>query len=210
MSEYTPQVDHSHYSLRSYREKDRWISYWYQTWLVQKVHPKTVLEIGPGEGVVTAALRRDSIEVTTCDIAPDLKPDVVGSITSLPFENKAFDLALAAEVLEHIRFEDVPKALQELTRVSRSHVVISLPHAGYTFAFEWKFPLLPRMQFLLKIPFFWKKHVFNGEHYWELGKKDFSIARFLSLARENGLKVLFSKKFPDDPAHQFFLFKIIE
>ncbi len=207
MTEYSPQVSVAHYAHGSYRGKDRWLSYWYQLGLVRRAAPASMLEIGPGEGIVTDALRKEGVAVTTCDIAPDLKPDVVGSITALPFPDNAFDVTLAAEVLEHIRFEDVPLALQELKRVARTHVVVGLPHAGYTFAFEWKVPLLPRTQVLLKIPFFWKTHLFNGEHYWELGKKSFSVKRFVRTAADAGLKLEIEQRFPDDPAHRFFLFK---
>jgi hypothetical protein len=49
---------------------------------------------------------------------------------------------LAAEVLEHIPYEEFPKALSELRRVSKRFVVLSLPHAGYVFAVGFKFPLL--------------------------------------------------------------------
>jgi SAM-dependent methyltransferase len=205
---YSPQVDVAHYTTGSYRGKDRWLSYWYQLNLVRAAAPRSVVEIGPGEGVVTQALRRDGIMVTTCDIAVDLYPDVVGSITALPLPDKSFDLVLAAEVLEHIRYEDLPAALAEIKRVARVGAVIALPHAGYTFACEWKLPLLPRMEVLFKIPFFWKTHAFNGQHYWELGKRGFSIRRFIRTAHDAGLHVERREKHADDPAHRFFLFSI--
>lgn len=206
MAEYAPQVDRSHYEQGSYRGKDRWLSYFYQLALVRSARPHNVLEIGVGEGVVADTLKKEGISVTTCDIAPDLRPDVVGSIVSLPFKDDEFDLVLAAEVLEHIRFEDVSQALREIRRVSKKHAVVALPHAGYTFALEFKLPLLPRLSFLAKLPFFWKKHIFNGEHYWEPGKKGFSVRRFLGLAREAGLVLKAKQKFQDDPAHRYFLF----
>lgn len=208
MSDYSPQVDASHYQKGSYRSKDRWLSYWYQLSLVRKVHPATVLEIGPGEGVVSEALCKDKVAVTTCDIDAAVRPDIVGSITALPLPDSSFDLVLAAEVLEHIRFEDVPVALAEIARVARTHVVISLPHAGYTFGWECKVPLLPRTQWLFKIPFFWKTHTFNGEHYWELGKKGYPVRRFLGVAHKAGLRLEVVQKFQDDPAHRYFLFTV--
>lgn len=206
---YAPQVDRSHYAGKAYRSSERWNSYWHQLVLVRRTSPLAVLEIGPGEGVVTDALRKDGIAVTTVDIAPDLRPDVVGSITALPLPDKAFDMVLAAEVLEHIRFEDVPQALREMARVARLGIVIALPHPGYVFSFVVKLPLLPRLELFFQLPFFWKRHVFNGEHYWELGKRGYSQRHFLKCAGEAGLKLVASEKHADDPAHRSFLFSVI-
>ncbi|MES2203243.1 MAG: methyltransferase domain-containing protein [Patescibacteria group bacterium] len=206
MSEYAPQVDSSHYSRGVYRAKERWVSYWHQLDLVRRANPRSVLEIGPGLGIVTDALRKDGIEVITCDIAVDLKPDVVGSVTALPFRDAQFDLALAAEILEHIRWEDVPVSLGELARVAGQTVVISLPHPGYVFLFACKLPLLPRFEWSFQIPFFWKEHTFNGEHYWELGKQGYSVERFVTAAKAAGLQLVSTHKYADDPVHQLFVF----
>lgn len=206
MANYAPQVDKSHYG-RSYRSKDRWLSYFYQLAVVRLCAPASVLEVGPGEGIVTANLRRDGVRVVTCDIAEDLHPDVVGSITALPFADGEFELALAAEVLEHIQWQDVPQALSELRRVSAHHVVISLPHPGWVFSLAFKLPLLPHLSFFFQIPFFWKEHKFNGEHYWELGKKGYPVRRFVAAAKAAGLTLIRTHKHIDDPVHRLFVFK---
>lgn len=200
-----PQVEKSHYTTHSYLGKDRWISYWYQLAFVTKVVPATVLEIGPGNKTVTTALKKRGVAVTTVDIAPDLEPDVVASVVSLPFPDNSFDCVLAAEILEHIPYDDVSKALSEIYRVARKHAVISLPHAGYVFSFGWKVPLIRRSDFIFKIPFFWKEHHFNGEHHWELGKRRHSVRRMKSDMQKAGYTILSVKRFFDDPAHMFFL-----
>lgn len=205
MAEYTPQVDKSHYGA-SYRSKDRWLSYYHQLSLVHWCAPESVLEVGPGEGIVTANLRQSGVAVTTVDIAPDLKPDVIASVTALPFKDGEFDLALAAEILEHIEFSDVPKALSELARVSQRHVVISLPHPGLVFSLAFKIPLLRRIEIWFQIPLFWQTHRFNGEHYWELGKRGLPLSRFLSCAKEARLTLLKTVKHADDPVHRLFVF----
>jgi len=204
---YEPQVDKEHYSGKAYRSLERWSSYWHQLELVRSVTPKTVLEVGVGEGVVARHLASGGVSVTTLDIAEDLQPDVVGSITKIPLEDKSFDVALAAEILEHIHFEDVPQALRELARMVRTHVVISIPHPGYVFSLSFKLPLLPKIDLLMQIPFFWKNHVFNGEHYWELGKKGYPVSRFLAVAKDAGLQLVSYNKYADDPGHRFFVFK---
>lgn len=173
---YTPQVDKTHYEGSAYRSGERWISYFHQMSLVRSVHPRNVLEVG------------------------------VGSVMALPFPDNAYDCVLAAEILEHIRFEDVPKALSEIARVTRKSAVISIPHPGWVFSFVFKLPLLPQIELFFQIPFFWKTHTFNGEHYWELGKKGYPVRRFLQTASDAGLQLVSYKKYADDPAHRFFLF----
>lgn len=204
---YATQVDKSHYGGLAYRSSERWNSYYHQLALVRAIAPATLLEVGVGEGVVARQLGTEGISVATLDIAEDLKPDIVGSVTDIPKENNSFDAVLAAEILEHIDFADVPQALSELARVARTHVVISIPHPGYVFSISFKLPLLPKIDLLAQVPFFWKEHVFNGEHYWELGKKGYPISRFIAAAKDAGLHLVSYNKYADDPGHRFFVFK---
>lgn len=205
MTNYEPQVTRAHYNAR-YRDQERWLSYYHQLALIHELSVKTVLEVGPGEGIVTDVLRKDGLSVTTCDIAEDTAPDHVCSVTALPFADHAFDAALAAEVLEHVSYEDAAVALRELSRVARTHVVLSLPHPGWVFLLSLKVPLMKKMRFFAQIPFFWQEHRFNGEHYWELGKRRYSVSNFIGLAERAGLVLKKTIKYPDDPAHRFFVF----
>jgi len=203
---YATQVNKSHYSGLAYRSSERWNSYYHQLELVRAISPGALLEVGVGQGVVARELRAEGVSVTTLDIAEDLQPDVVGSVTNIPLGDQSFDAVLAAEILEHIDFADVPQALAELARVARRHVVISIPHPGYVFSLSFKLPLLPKIDLLMQVPFFWKTHVFNGEHYWELGKKGYPVSRFIATAQHAGLQLVTYKKYADDPGHRFFVF----
>lgn len=205
---YTPQVGKEHYAGQAYRSGERWSSYWHQIAIMRSTGAESVLEVGMGEGVVARQLAAGGIKVETLDIAEDLKPDVVGSVTAIPLPDKSYDAVLAAEVLEHITFDDLPQALREMVRVARKFVMISVPHPGYVFSIIYKVPLLPRISLLYKIPFFWKTHTFNGQHYWELGKKGYSVNKFLKEAKTAGLTLVEHKAYADDPAHRFFLFRV--
>ncbi|MCH9685641.1 MAG: class I SAM-dependent methyltransferase [Deltaproteobacteria bacterium] len=106
------------------------------TELYRMTEPRSVLEVGCGEGELAAHLwqqgpRPDRFEI--CDVDLDqLAPDVPAaierreaSIYALPWPDDAFDLVLCCEVLEHL--QDPARGLAELARVARRHVLISTP-----------------------------------------------------------------------------------
>lgn len=185
------QVDKNAYQFFSYAHVGRFVSYYYQLAEVLALAPQNVLEVGVGDGVFRDYIKNNtSIEYTSVDIADDLRPDVVGDVTKLPFGDGTFDIVCAFEVLEHLPFEQFEKALTELRRVSRSAVVLSLPHFGPPVKFLLKIPFLPELCFAFKIPFA-RKHVFNGQHYWEIGKRGYSprkmraiLEKYFSIKKE--------------------------
>lgn len=199
------QVDTSHYAHATYDHKARWLSYWYQIHAVLESRPQKVLEAGLGHGLVTRYLRDQGVSVTTLDIDPNLKPDIVGSITAIPLPDNSVDCALAAEVLEHIPFSEVSTALRELRRVARDRVVVSVPDSRHTLlSVDLKVPLLPRLAAFLKIPSR-KEHVFDGQHYWEMGKRGYSYERIAEAITDAGFAI--EKHFvpADCPTKHFFI-----
>jgi ubiquinone/menaquinone biosynthesis C-methylase UbiE len=99
-------------------------------------HPANVLEVGVGEGEVSAKLRSrypDSqivgLDLHDESLAAEWRMrgfvGVYADIARLPFPAMAFDLVMAIEVLEHV--EDPAAALAELVRVSRGRLVLSVP-----------------------------------------------------------------------------------
>lgn len=172
---YQKQVDKEHYSFSSYFYKGRWMSYWYQVKEIsEREDIKTILDIGPGTSFLCDVLKihRHDIAYSTLDIAEDLKPDVIGGVTAIPLADKSYDCVSAFQVLEHIEFGDFEKALKEMSRVSKKYVIISLPHFGTPISFSFRLPFLKEVNFSAKIPRP-KKHVFCGQHYWEIGKKGY-------------------------------------
>ncbi len=187
---FTPQVPKDHY-FKDYDSWRRFISYWYQIESVLETKTKKILEVGVGNKTVSDYLKKQGLNVTTCDFASDLKPDVVADVRHLPFKDNSFDSVLCCEVLEHIPYQDVPQALSELKRVSQQHVIISLPYSGFGISgvLTTRFPRLRDLiiRFNLQIPLFFKGIIFDGvvnkEHYWEVGRRGFSKNRVRKLLR---------------------------
>ena len=187
MSEYQKQVDKKHYSFKGYFHKFRWMSYWYQLKeIVDRPEIQSQLDIGAGSAFTRKALEvhRPDINYQTMDIAADLNPDVVGSVTHIPLPDASFDVVSAFQVLEHIEFKDFEAALQELSRVSKRYVFISLPHNVPSIDFQIKLPKLKRFSLAIKIPY-GQKHEFNGQHYWEVGKKGYEASKILSIFKKH-------------------------
>jgi len=183
------------------------MNYWHQIDTIVGTKSVTVLEVGGGNRLVADHLVKLGFDVTVVDIDPELKPDIVGSVLELPFQDNAFDVILAAEVLEHLPFCDFSRAVSEIRRVTKKYAVISIPHSGAVFYLSFKLPLLKRKTIFLKIPYFWVTHKFNREHYWEIGKKGYPVRLIIQKIREAGFTVLHSRIYGDDPARYHFLLK---
>jgi ubiquinone/menaquinone biosynthesis C-methylase UbiE len=198
-----PQVDSQHYTFDSYAFEGRFVSYYWQLREVLARNPTSVLEVGVGDGVFGSFVAKNTgVSYESVDIAPDLDPDVVGSVTELPFPSDHADVACAFEVLEHLPFEDFETALGELCRVARRYVVLSLPHFGPMILWSLKLPFLPQLRFAVKLPVP-QRHVFNGQHFWEIGKRGYSKARIRTCLEKRGTIVADFIPF-NSPYHHFF------
>lgn len=180
---YEKQVDKSHYSFKRYFFPGRWMSYWYQTEEISK-RPDilTVLDVGPGTPFMHDILKihRPDVTYKTIDIAEDLHPDIIGGVTKMPLSDESYDLVSAFQVLEHIEFKDVESALIEMKRVAKRYVFVSVPHFGPSIEFHFKMPFIKRIRFAFKVPYA-QKHVFGGQHYWELGKAGYPAKKLRAL-----------------------------
>jgi 2-polyprenyl-3-methyl-5-hydroxy-6-metoxy-1,4-benzoquinol methylase len=204
------QVEKEHYIFTKYLNKGRWPSIWHQLDEVSKLSPKSVLEIGPGSGVFKANASVMGLNVDTVDLDPELKPDYVASATELPFEQHNYDLVCAFQVLEHMPFESSLKAFTEMCRVARKNIIISLPDAKVVYACRVQLPKLGVFWFNIPRPTFGlKKHVFDGEHYWEINKKGYSINKITNalLGCDSGYRLQKTYRVVDNPYHRFFVFE---
>lgn len=199
------QVLKEHYRFGKYADEARFASYYHQLKEILDASPASVVEIGAGDGVVGNYLRwHGGIKYICADYAADTKPDVVADIRKLPFPDASFDVACAFEVLEHLPFEDFEKSLSELTRVARKRVIISLPHFGPPLKLLLKIPFLPELRLAFKIPFP-RMHIFNGQHHWEIGKRNYSVSRIRAAIARHGILIRDYVPF-ENQYHHFFVF----
>lgn len=202
-----PQVEKSHYDFRRYVHKSRWASMWHQLDEALKWKPVRALEIGPGPGFFKSMCGVVGIEVETVDLDPDLHPDHVCSVLELPFEQDSYDVAFAFQMLEHLPYRDSMAALAEMARVARDAVVISLPDAAGAYPFSVFIPGRGPVPFFVSNPFSRRrKHVFDGEHYWEVNKAGYALKRVLrDLETHSGGRIQRSFRVPEFPYHRFFV-----
>lgn len=201
------QVDKDAYRFECYGEEERFVSYHTQLTEIMRAKPSSLLEIGAGDRVVGSYLKNNTkIAYTSADIADDVGADVIAPVTKLPFPDKSFDVSCAFEVLEHLPFDQFQPALSELARVARSHVLISLPHFGPMFSLSFKIPFLPRVRLAYKIPYP-KAHAFNGQHYWEIGKRDYPVSLIRAELEKHGHVTRDFVPF-ESPYHHFFTLEL--
>ena len=204
-----PQIVNPNYMTMEYLSRERWVSFWYQIMEVCKTSPAKALEIGPGPAIASEILKKMSVKVTTLDIDPKLNPNICADVTMLPFINKSFDTVLAAEILEHIPFDEVPKALKELSRVAKKAIIITLPHFSHfapSIALK-LFPYVPRFSKVFPVSFP-VKHKFDGQHYWEIGKSGFSLSTVRQmLIGSTGMKLTRDYLIEENPFHHVFVLR---
>jgi len=199
------QVDISHYNFEEYMYKGRWISIWHQMDEVIKLKAKRVLEIGPGPGIFKLTLNQFNIRVETVDIDPELKPDYVASVTALPMENNKYDCVCAFQILEHLPYQDSLEAFREMVRVSNNNIIISLPDTKRIW--RYRIPILKDIVFQLPLVLERQKvHKFDGQHYWEINRKGYSLKRVITDFKACNVQLISSYRVKENPYHRFFIF----
>ena len=101
-----------------------------------------VLDAGCGEGVLVDEYAA-RLRISGLDAHYSSARVTAGSLTALPFPDGSFDRALCLDVLEHLAYEDQPRALAELHRVlaAGGELLVSVPNLAH---------LQSRIHFLLR------------------------------------------------------------
>ena len=101
-----------------------------------------VLDAGCGEGVLVDEYA-DRLDIRGVDANYSSPRVTTGSLTKLPFPDGSFDSVLCLDVLEHLAYDDQPRALAEMHRVlgGGGDLLVSVPNLAH---------LQSRIHFLLR------------------------------------------------------------
>lgn len=206
----SPQVSSDHYFRSSYDSKGRFASYWCQIDELRTLTKGEILEVGPGNKFVTDYLRKRGYDITTMDIDDDIDVDIIGSITDIPCEDNSFSVSACFEVLEHMPYENALKALRELQRVARDNVVFSVPDYEHALWGRVRLPVVGKVEWFFSLPRpfpFESTHV-KGEHFWELGVKDYSTPRLKEDLESIGFDVQRTYRLIEKQNHRFYVLSV--
>jgi hypothetical protein len=179
------QADSSHYDFSKYMKMARWACYYIQIKKTLELAPTNVLEIGPGDGLYGWYMEKNGVAYKSADHADDIHADYRVNLGTekIPVADNSFDVVSAFQVLEHIPFESFSQTLAELHRVSRKYVLLDIPQYGFHLNLAFKIPGLRffSAHAVLPRPI---AHVFDGFHYWEIGKKGYSAKKVRHIIQE--------------------------
>lgn len=144
-------------------------------WLAHLPPEARVLDAGCGEGVlVDEFASRLAIE----GLDPNYSSERVraGSLLQLPYDSATFDRAMCLDVLEHLQYEQQPKALAELFRVLRpsGELLVSVPNLAH---------LQSRIHFLLS-----GRLIRTASEYKHPG--DRPVSEYIRLAESAGFRLV--------------------
>ena len=171
--------------FRYYSEK-RIGHQWFQLHLLKGLAVKSVLEIGPNLGLVSALLANSGFTVTTMDILPsqDPRPDIRhirGNLNEINAHSlSGHDAILCCETLEHLPWHQVQAVLAKFFSARPKYLIISVPYMG--FQIDWRVYLntsTGRNKFSFKKLNFLRRFKIDASdpwgHKWEVGYKGYSL-----------------------------------
>jgi len=201
------QVKPEHYKFNKYMTRRRWRSLWHALNLSHDDEVNSILEVGPGPGLYASLMRQMGFSVSTADIDIALEPDFLIKNNKLPIDSNSFDLVCAFQVLEHMEFSDAMELFSEMSRVCKKKVIISLPNLRPAWPVSIHIPFIGEVNFLIKRPWTSKEFNFNGQHYWELSAKNYSVDRVIAeFCSVSGMSIKRHFQCLENPYHHFMVF----
>ena len=184
-----------------YYSEKRITHQWLQVALLQELPVRSVLEIGPYLGLVTAMLASAGYNVTTLDIEAQSqgigsKHHIQADIRDVdPEAIQGFDVILCCETLEHIHWQKLDLVLRRLAAAGAPWLIISVPYEGLQFAFElyvnrqrWRRRShFRKFRFLKR--FFIRSETEWEAHKWEIGYRGHSLKAFVGKLEHAGFQI---------------------
>jgi ubiquinone/menaquinone biosynthesis C-methylase UbiE len=96
--------------------------------MLRDVPRGTLFDVGCGRGEMIAYANQVGFDAQGCETVPDLigGPVVHGLAHELPCGDDAFDVVTMFDVMEHLTESDCMAAIDELQRVARKHILLSI------------------------------------------------------------------------------------
>lgn len=175
---------------------------------IHRLKPKSMIEIGIGNGLTSTFMRNSGVPVTTADINPNLDPDICCPIYEILDKTggRSFDLVVCCEVLEHMPVDQLEENIKILRSLG-SRLFLTLP--GYTRSFGFSF--------LMKIPFIKAKDFFfyiflpknidlsKTEHFWEVGSEAATKRKAIVNILKNHYNSVRTGRISFQPNHIYFI-----
>jgi hypothetical protein len=81
-----------------------------------------------------------------------------------------------------------------------------MPDRTRAYRFDIQVPLLGEIKKLIRLPTLRpREHVFDGQHYWELGKAGYPLRLVMDILENVGFDILDSYRLFESPKYHFFL-----
>jgi hypothetical protein len=201
---------------RRYYSEKRIGHQWLQVHMLTDVGAETVLEIGPGLGLVTAMLDNAGFAVTTLDFLPSQYPrDHIKHLQcdlrdATREQLSGFDAIICCETLEHFHWDDVDGLLRRFRDAAPKHLLISVPYMGLQL--DWRLYLNARAwrnAFSLKQFKFLSEFKFDEKtdplcHKWEVGYRGTGLQALEDKLKRNGWRIA-RREFTSPTRSVFFL-----
>lgn len=203
----------SAYLKHGYDYEGRFGSYWHQIKEILTVSPKgVILEVGPGNNFLSNYLSKIGVKVDTLDTTSISTPTYLGNVTSIPCRDDQYDCVVGFEILEHLPFVDFKIGLKEMARVSKSHVIISIPDVRWFVSVDIRlFSSTKYVRCIWSFPRLINRHLRPAkdaiDHHWEIGRPDININNIIK--EINDIQLLLEKHYrvPSNPIHHIFVLK---
>lgn len=177
-----------------------WYRYFFILKELARLKPTRVLEIGAGEGTIRRVFEPYAERYDTIDLNAKLAPTYIADVrTRVPQAENGYETVIAADILEHIPFDDLPKALANIRAYLKDggHALITIPHrASY---FLWMTPTY--IPHVIRIPtgfcspgafyrrFIKRKIWIDPDHQWEIGDGHHKVADVENMMKKTGFEI---------------------
>ncbi len=184
-----------------YYSEKRIAHQWLQVALLRDLQVRSVLEIGPYLGLVTAMAASAGYEVTTLDIEAQsngigARQHIQANILEVdPDTVQGFDAILCCETLEHIHWDNLESLLTRLAAARAPWLILSVPYEGFQLAFELYFNRqswrrrshFRKLRFLRRFKI--KSDTEWEAHKWEIGYRGHSLKAFIKKIEKAGFRI---------------------